>query len=114
MVDCVFCKIISGEIPGKFVHKDNLVTAFHDINPAAPIHILIIPNKHIASINDITQQDEDLLGHILLTVKKIAAEQGIADNGYRLIVNTGPDAHQLVDHLHVHILGGHFMKHPMG
>lgn len=114
MVDCVFCKIISGEIPGKFVHKDNLVTAFHDINPAAPIHILIIPNKHIASINDITQQDEALLGHILLTVKKIAAEQGIADNGYRLIVNTGPDAHQLVDHLHVHILGGHFMQHPMG
>jgi len=114
MLDCIFCKIIAGEIPGKFVYKDDLVTAFHDINPVAPIHILVIPNKHIASTNDITQQDEALLGHILLTVKKIAAEQGIADKGYRLIINTGPEAHQVVDHLHVHILGGHFMRHPMG
>jgi len=114
MVDCIFCKIIAGEIPGKFVYKDDLVTAFHDINPVAPIHILVIPNKHIASTNDITQQDEALLGHILLTVKKIAVEQGIADKGYRLIINTGPEAHQVVDHLHVHILGGKFMQHPMG
>ena len=114
MVDCIFCKIIAGEIPGKFVYKDNLVTAFHDINPVAPIHILVIPNKHIASTNDISLQDEALLGHILLTVKKIAAEQGIADKGYRLIINTGPEAHQIVDHLHVHILGGQVMQHPMG
>lgn len=114
MVDCIFCKIIAGEIPAKFVYKDDLVTAFHDINPAAPIHILVILNKHIASINDINQQDETLLGHLLLAVKKIAAVQGIADKGYRLIINTGPEAHQVVDHLHVHILGGQFMQHPMG
>lgn len=114
MDDCIFCKIIAGEIPGNFVYKDDLITAFHDINPVAPVHILVIPNKHIPSTNDITEQDESLLGHILLTVKKIAAGQGIAEKGYRLIINTGPDAHQLVDHLHMHILGGQFMRHPMG
>lgn len=114
MTDCIFCKIIAGEIPGKIVHKDDRVTAFHDINPAAPIHILVVPNQHIASTNDITHQDEALLGHLMLTVKKIAADLGIAEKGYRLIINTGPDAHQVVDHLHVHILGGQFMRHPMG
>ena len=114
MADCIFCKIIAGEIPGKFVYKDDLITAFHDINPVAPIHILVIPNKHIASTNDITQQDEALIGRMFVTVKKIAAEQGIAEKGYRLIINTGPDAHQVVDHLHIHILGGQFMRQPMG
>lgn len=114
MTDCIFCKIIAGEIPGKFVYKDDLVTAFHDINPAAPIHILVVPNKHIASTNDITLQDEALIGRMFMAVKQIAAEQVIADNGYRLIINTGPDAHQVVDHMHLHILGGQFMRHPMG
>jgi histidine triad (HIT) family protein len=114
MTDCIFCKIIAGEIPGKIAYMDDLVTAFHDINPVAPTHILVIPNKHIASTNDITQQDEALLGHILLTVKKIAADQGIAEKGYRLIINTGPDANQVVQHLHVHIIGGQYMRHPMG
>ncbi|HCC78246.1 MAG: histidine triad nucleotide-binding protein [Chloroflexi bacterium GWB2_49_20] len=114
MINCTFCKIIAGEIPGKIAYKDDLVTAFHDINPVAPTHILVIPNKHIASTNDITQQDEALLGHMLLAVKKIAADQGIAEKGYRLIINTGPDANQVVQHLHVHIIGGHYMRHPMG
>ena len=114
MTDCIFCKIIAGEIPGKFVYKDDLVTAFHDINPAAPIHILIVPNKHIASTNDITLKDEAIVGRMFMAVKKIATEQGNAEKGYRLIINTGPDAHQVVDHLHLHILGGHFMRHPMG
>jgi len=114
MDDCIFCKIIAGEIPGNFIYKDDLVSAFHDINPAAPIHILVVPNKHIPSTNDISEQDEALLGHILLKVKEIAAGQGIAERGYRLIINTGPEAHQVVDHLHVHILGGQFMRHPMG
>lgn len=114
MVDCIFCKIIAGEIPGEIVYKDDLVTAFHDINPAAPIHILVIPNKHISSTNDITQQDEAIVGRMFMTVKQIATEQGIAEKGYRLIINTGPDAHQVVDHLHLHLLGGRFMRHPMG
>ena len=114
MSDCIFCKIVSGDLPGKFVYRDELVTAFHDINPAAPIHILVIPNKHIASINDLTIQDEQLMGHLLLTVRKIAEDEGISEDGYRLIVNTGANANQLVPHLHVHILGGHNMVHPMG
>lgn len=114
MTICVFCKIVAGEIPGQIVYKDDLVTGFKDINPAAPTHILIVPNIHIASTNDITENDQALLGHMLLTAKKIAADQGISENGYRLIINTGKDANQLVQHLHLHLLGGHTMRHPMG
>jgi histidine triad (HIT) family protein len=114
MTECIFCKIISGEIPGQIVYKDDLVTAFNDINPAAPTHILVVPNKHFVSINDITQQDEALMGHLMLTVKNIAALQGISEKGYRLIINTGQAANQVVQHLHLHILGGHLMRHPMG
>jgi histidine triad (HIT) family protein len=114
MTLCVFCKIVAGEIPGQIVYKDELVTGFKDINPAAPTHILIVPNKHIASTNDITEKDEALLGHMLLTAKKIAADQGISENGYRLIINTGKDANQLIQHLHLHLLGGQLMRHPMG
>jgi histidine triad (HIT) family protein len=114
MTICVFCKIVAGEIPGQIVYKDDLVTGFKDIHPAAPTHILIVPNIHIASTNDITEKDEALLGHMLLTAKKVAADQGISENGYRLIINTGKDANQLVQHLHLHLLGGHLMRHPMG
>lgn len=114
MTNCIFCKIISGEIPGQVVFKDDLVTSFKDINPAAPTHILIVPNTHIASTNDITENDEALLGHMMLTAKKVAADQGIAEKGYRLIINTGQEAHQVVQHLHLHVLGGHPMRHPMG
>ena len=114
MTDCIFCKIISGDLPGKIVYRDELVTAFHDINPAAPVHILVVPNKHIASTNDLTDLDEPLMGHLLLIVKQIAENEGIADDGYRLVVNTGENANQLVPHLHVHILGGKNMIHPMG
>jgi histidine triad (HIT) family protein len=114
MSDCIFCKIIASEIPSKIVYQDDLIFAFHDIQPAAPIHILVIPKKHIADVNAISQEDEMVLGHLLLMVKKIAAEQGIAEKGYRLIVNTGPNANQVVQHLHVHILGGKPMRHPMG
>lgn len=114
MDDCLFCKILKGEIPSTTVYKDDQVTAFRDINPAAPTHILVVPNKHIADANDITKEDEQLMGHLLRVVKPIAEEEGIAESGYRLIINTGPDGHQEVDHLHLHILGGHPMKHPMG
>lgn len=114
MTDCLFCKIINGEIPGQIVYKDEQVTAFRDINPVAPTHILVIPNKHVASINEVESEDKEMLGHILLTVRKIAEQEGIAQNGYRLIVNTGPDANQVIFHLHVHIIGGHRLRHPMG
>jgi len=114
MDECVFCKIVRGELPSTIVYKDEQVTAFRDINPVSPTHILVIPNKHIASTNDVTEQDEQLLGHMLTVVKPIADQEGITESGYRLIVNTGPDANQVVFHLHLHILGGQRMKHRMG
>jgi len=114
MDDCLFCKIINGEIPSTSVYKDKQVTAFRDINPAAPTHILVVPNKHIADVNATIEEDEQLMGHMLSAAKLIAQEEGIAKSGYRLIINTGPDAHQEVFHLHLHILGGQSMKYPMG
>ena len=114
MDNCLFCKIIKGEIPSTVVYKDEQVTAFRDINPAAPIHVLVVPKKHIADVNDIVEGDEMLMGHLLRMAKSIAEKEGIAESGYRLIINTGRDSHQEVDHLHLHILGGHSMKHPMG
>lgn len=114
MSDCIFCKIVNGEIPSAKVYSDDQVTAFRDINPVAPTHILVIPNKHIPSLNDLQDEDQALMGYLMLAVKKIAAQEGIAEGGYRLIVNTGPAANQVVFHIHVHILGGAKLKHPMG
>ena len=114
MDECIFCKIVIGEMSSNIVYKDDQVTAFRDINPVAPTHILVVPNKHIASTNDVTEDDEQLLGHMLTVVKPIADEEGITDTGYRLIINTGPDANQVVFHLHLHIIGGQRMKHRMG
>jgi len=114
MDECIFCKIVRGELPAKIVYKDDQVTAFRDINPVAPTHVLVVPNKHITSTNDVTSEDKPLLGHILSSVKTIAEKEGITDSGYRLIINTGPDANQVVFHLHLHIIGGQHMRHPMG
>ena len=102
----VFSKIIAGEIPATIVHQDDRVTAFKDINPQAPVHILIVPNKEIPSVNDVTPEDEGVLGHMLVVAKQIARDQGIAESGYRLIINCGYDAGQEVYHLHMHLLGG--------
>lgn len=112
--DCLFCKIIAGEIPSEKVFEDELVTAFRDINPVAPTHILIIPNKHIASINDLGPDDESLVGHLFTVAKKLAQKEGINESGYRLIINTGADGGQIIFHLHLHLIGGHKMQHPMG
>jgi len=114
MDECIFCKIVRGEMPAAIVYKDEQVTAFRDIHPVAPTHILVVPNQHISSTNDVLTQDEQLLGHILTVVRPIAEEQGIIQRGYRLIINTGPDARQAVFHLHLHIIGGQPMRHPMG
>jgi histidine triad (HIT) family protein len=114
MTDCIFCKIISGDIPSTNVYRDEQVTAFRDINPAAPTHILIVPNKHIDSVNMLIDDDEPLMGHLFLVAKQLAAQEGIADDGYRLIMNTGAGAGQTVHHIHLHLLGGAPMKHPMG
>ena len=114
MNDCLFCKIIAGEIPSEKVYEDDQVTAFRDINPVAPTHILIIPNKHIASINELTSDDEALVGHLFTTARDLATQEGISESGYRLIINVGPDGGQVIYHLHLHLIGGQKMRHPMG
>ena len=114
MVDCLFCNIITGDIPSTNVYRDDQATAFRDINPAAPSHILIVPNKHIDSVNVLTKDDEQLIGHLFIVAKQLAAQEGFAENGYRLIANTGPQAGQTIFHVHLHLLGGAPMKHPMG
>lgn len=114
MSDCIFCKIVSGEIPSEKLYHDEYVTAFRDINPAAPTHVLIVPNRHIPAVNDLTEQDETLVGHLITVARQLAVEAGIADSGYRLIMNNGPDGGQEVFHLHLHLLGGQRMRYPMG
>lgn len=111
---CVFCKIISNEARADILYRDEQVTAFRDIHPAAPTHILIVPNKHIESVNTLEPSDEPLVGHLYTVACKLAEQEGIAKGGYRLITNTGPDGGQSVFHLHVHLLGGKIMRHPTG
>lgn len=103
--DCIFCKIVRGEIPSRKVYEDDEILAFHDINPAAPVHFMIIPKKHIASLGDAQQEDRDVLGRIMLMTGRLAREQGSTD-GFRTVVNTGRVGRQDVYHLHVHVLGG--------
>jgi histidine triad (HIT) family protein len=112
--DCIFCKIISGEIPSEKVHEDEVLTAFRDINPLAPTHILIIPNKHIPDNNAFSLEDEPLAGKMFTLVRQLAEKERIAESGYRLIMNTGPHGHQEVMHLHLHLLGGGPMQQKMG
>ena len=106
MSECIFCKIIKGEIPSTNVYKDEQVSAFRDINPVAPTHILIVPNKHIDSVNMMIVDDEPLIGHLFTVAKQLAAQEGISEGGYRLVVNTGAEAGQTVFHIHLHLLGG--------
>ena len=106
MEDCVFCKIVDGKIPSNKVFENDEILAFKDINPATPIHILVIPKKHIKSINEIENKDEDLIGKIFAVIRDIAKEQGFADEGYRVISNCGINGGQEVPHLHFHIIGG--------
>ncbi len=102
----LFTKIIKREIPGDIVYEDELVTAFRDIDPVAPTHILIVPNKEIATVNDVTAADEPIIGRMVSAAAKIAADQGIASDGYRLVINCGANGNQEVFHLHMHLLGG--------
>ena len=103
---CIFCKIVQGEIPSTNVFEDEKVIAFLDINPAAPIHILIIPKEHISSVNYLYPEHEEIVGNLFTVGKDLAESHGIAESGYRLIINTGPDGGQVVYHLHLHLLGG--------
>ncbi|QJC52560.1 histidine triad nucleotide-binding protein [Paenibacillus albicereus] len=106
MSDCIFCKIVEGAIPSSKVFENENVLAFRDIAPAAPVHILIIPKRHLSTMNDAGPEDAALLGELLLTAQKLAAQEGIAESGYRLINNCNSDGGQTAYHLHVHLLGG--------
>ena len=112
--DCIFCKIAAGEFGGQPLYQDEDITAFKDINPQAPTHILLIPNKHIESISDAEPEDQVLLGKLLVTAATVAKEQGIDDNGYRLVINKGLYGGQTVFHLHIHLLGGRRLAWPPG
>ncbi len=114
MAEDLFCKIVAGEIPADKVYEDEDVLAFRDIKPQAPVHILIIPKRHIAMLADATEEDERLLGKLLLVASKLAKQEGIADSGFRVVVNNGPDSGQDVFHIHVHLLGGRKMGWPPG
>jgi len=114
LADCIFCKIIKGEIPSEKVYENENVIAFKDINPAAPVHILIIPRKHISSINDIEEMDSNIIGEIFLAAKEIARQLGIAEDGYRVVSNCGEKAGQTVMHLHYHLIGGRSLTWPPG
>ena len=106
MEECLFCKIVEGKIPSNKVYEDEYVYAFKDIEPAAAVHVLLVPKEHISSLNDISEEDQDLLGKIFVAIKKITKELGIDKNGYRIVNNCGKDAGQTVMHLHFHILAG--------
>ena len=111
---CLFCKLVNKEIPAKILFEDDEILAFHDINPTAPTHLLVIPKKHVASISDAAEEDRALLGSLLLGAKRAAAETGIDETGYRVVVNNGPHANQTVFHIHVHVIGGRQMGWPPG
>ncbi|MBU0655114.1 MAG: histidine triad nucleotide-binding protein [Gammaproteobacteria bacterium] len=114
MSNCLFCRIAAGEIPAKIAYEDNDVVAFHDINPQAPLHVVIIPRKHIATINDIEAGDAELVGKLYLAAQKIAADAGHAEDGYRVVMNCGADAGQSVFHIHLHLLAGRHLSWPPG
>jgi histidine triad (HIT) family protein len=105
-MSCIFCKIIAGEAPATVLYRDDQVIAFRDIHPIASTHILIVPLRHIASVNDLTETDAALVGHMALTARLLAAREGVAERGYRLIINTGPEGGQSVFHLHMHLIAG--------
>ncbi|HET6597511.1 MAG TPA: histidine triad nucleotide-binding protein [Anaerolineales bacterium] len=111
---CIFCKIIRKEASAEVVYQDGQSTAFRDLHPVAPTHILIVPNKHIESVGALEMEDEQLMGHLFTVARKLAEEEGISPGGYRLITNTGANGGQTVFHLHVHLIGGQRMRYPMG
>jgi len=114
MSDCLFCKICNGEIPADIVFENDDVLAFNDVNPQAPVHTLIIPKRHISTVNDLTQSDESIMGKLYTAAKIIAAEKDVSEEGYRLVVNCNEKAGQTVFHIHMHLLAGRAMTWPPG
>ncbi len=114
MFGCIFCQVATRDKPAKLLYQDEDCVAFEDINPKAPVHVLVIPRKHLASLNHAGQDDERLLGHLLTVAARVAREKGIGDTGYRALINTNAEAGQTVFHLHLHVLGGRIMRWPPG
>jgi len=113
-VSCLFCEIASGKIPARIVRQDDEVVAFHDIDPKAPTHVLVVPKRHIASITDLAPGDDALIGRLVRTARDIAADQGLAERGFRLVFNAGDDAGYSVHHIHLHLVGGRKLAWPPG
>ncbi len=111
---CLFCKIVRGEIPAKIVHEDDRAVAFEDVNPQAPTHVLVVPRRHIATLNDIEPADEELIGHLVRVASRVAAERGHATGGYRTVFNCNAAAGQTVFHIHLHLLAGRTLSWPPG
>lgn len=114
MSDCLFCKIVNNEIPSTKVYEDEFVLCFKDINPEAPVHVVMIPKKHIDSLNEINEENSNLIAHIFVVAKNIVRSLNIDESGYRIVTNCGKDGGQTVQHLHFHLLGGRIMKWPPG
>lgn len=114
MDECIFCKIAAGEIPSSKLYEDDKVIAFRDISPQAPVHVLVVPKKHISGVNTILPEDTELLGHVFSVIQKLVSELGVDETGYRIVVNSGKDGQQSVPHLHFHVLGGRAMEWPPG
>ncbi|HEX8773323.1 MAG TPA: histidine triad nucleotide-binding protein [Pyrinomonadaceae bacterium] len=112
--DCLFCRIVAGETAADVIHSDERSIVLRDINPQAPVHLLVIPREHLESLDDASQKDEAALGHLLRIAARVANEQGLSESGYRTVINTGAGAGQSVFHLHVHVLGGRSMQWPPG
>ena len=112
--ECIFCKIVAGELPADIVYQDDTVTAFRDINPQAPVHVVLVPNQHIESLGTISEDDQAMLGHVLAKTPEVARRTGIAADGFRVVLNTGKDAGMAVYHLHAHVLGGRRLGWPPG
>lgn len=110
MSDCIFCKIVAGAARADIVYQDEQVTAFHDLHPVAPVHILIVPNRHLDSVNALEDGDAPLVGYLLVVARHVAAQMGLSADGYRLIINTGRDGGQTIFHLHMHLIGGRRMR----
>jgi histidine triad (HIT) family protein len=112
--DCIFCRIADGAVPATIVHESADVVAFRDLDAKAPVHVLVIPRRHIGSVNDVTDADAGVLGELFVAARAVAASEGVAESGYRLVVNTGAAANQTVQHVHLHVLGGRDMRWPPG
>jgi len=113
-MDCIFCQIVAGKVPSEIIYQDEAVIAFRDINPQAPTHLVIIPKRHIPSLTQLTEAESSLVGHMVSTANQLAKGEGIAESGYRLVINCGKEGGQLVPHLHLHLLGGRKLSDKLG